>query len=66
MVEKEAAQACARFADLEGKPSLCKTIKLIGDPSLKQLRLSCSTRMCHNMSQYAMCHNVQIMCPTRQ
>ena len=42
MVEKEAAQACARFADLEGKPSLCKTIKLIGDPSLKQLKPSCT------------------------
>ena len=27
------------MADLDGMPSLCKTVKLIGDPSLKQLRL---------------------------
>eukprot|EP00438_Fugacium_kawagutii_P001436 Skav215657 [mRNA] locus=scaffold2880:3879:4592:- [translate_table: standard] len=37
LVEKEAAQTCARVADLEGKPSLCKTIKFMGDPSLKHL-----------------------------
>lgn len=47
LVEKEAAQACARFADLEGKPSLCKTIKLIGDPSLKQLNDQLKTLTSH-------------------
>lgn len=47
LVEKEAAQACARFADLEGKPSLCKTIKLIGDPSLKQLNEQLKTLTSH-------------------
>ncbi|CAJ1430793.1 unnamed protein product [Effrenium voratum] len=38
LVEKEAAQATARLAEDCGRPSMCKTIKLIGDPSLKQLR----------------------------
>ena len=63
LVEKEAAQACARFADLEGKPSLCKTIKLIGDPSLKQLKPSCMSATmrntgpwCATMSRFAIFH----------
>eukprot|EP00913_Durusdinium_trenchii_P032689 g30598.t1 len=46
LVEKEAAQACARLADLQ-TASLCKTIKLIGDPSLKQLTEQLQTLAMH-------------------
>jgi len=38
MVEKEAVEATVRVAELgREEPCLCKTVKLVGDPSLKQL-----------------------------